>query len=430
MRILLIATNRHRRLMSLMDARPAPIGLAYIAGYLDPDRHSIEVLDLMFSEDYLADTEARVREFQPELIGISLRNLDNSSYMDPQWALPTTKEVIDKVRSITDSPIVCGGPAFSLLPRECFNFLGPDLGIAGDGGETFAQLADCIESGETYHNLPGLVYRDTDCTLVCKGPAYSNFSKPPRFDELDMGQYEQAGFGIGIVTKLDDTFSHSMRVGQESTQWRVLKPVEDVVHEVREMKDRFGLRKVFFIDSGFNVPLPHAKALCNSLIEANLNVHWNSYLAPVPEACDEEVLSLMKQAGSALVIMKGLGGPGLEEEGLEPALQTLGDVCGRCDRAGIHYTISQYFGEPGETRETVETKLDFLRGINPAIANLRVGTRIRPETPTAQAALQEGLITDESELIRPIFYVAEPVRDWIVDRLKVEAAANPRWNLF
>ena len=176
--------------------------------------------------------------------------------------------------------------------------------------------------------------------------------------------------------------------------------------------------------------MPHAKALCNSLIEADLKVHWNSYLSPVPEACDEEVLSLMKQAGSALVIMKGLGGPGLEEEGLEPSLHTLGDVCGRCDRAGIHYTISQYFGEPGETRETVETKLDFLRGINPAIANLRVGTRVRPETPIAQAALQEGLISDESELIRPIFYIAEPVRDWIVDRLEAEAAANPRWNLF
>ncbi len=430
MRILLIATNRHRRLMSLMNAQPAPIGLAYIAGYLDPDRHSIEVLDLMFSEDYLADTDARVREFQPDLIGISLRNLDNSSYIDPQWALPTTKEVIDKVRSLTDSPIVCGGPAFSLLPRECFSFLGPDLGIAGDGGETFAQLADCIESGETYHNLPGLVYRGADGTLVYQGPAYSNFSKPPRFDELDMARYDQAGFGIGIVTKLDDTFSHSMTAGRESTHWRVLKPVEDVVQEVREMKDRFGIRKVFFIDSGFNVPLPHAKALCNSLIDADLKVHWNSYLAPVPEACDDEVLTLMKQAGSALVIMKGLGGPGLEEEGLEPSLQILGDVCGRCDRAGIHYTISQYFGEPGETRETVETKLDFLRGINPAIANLRVGTRIRPETAIARAALQEGLIADESELIRPTFYVAEPVRDWIVDRLEAEAAANPRWNLF
>ena len=86
MRILLIATNMNRRLMSRMNAQPAPIGLAYIAGHLDPIRHNLKILDLMFSEDYLGDTETTVREFQPDLIGISLRNLDNSSYMDPQWA--------------------------------------------------------------------------------------------------------------------------------------------------------------------------------------------------------------------------------------------------------------------------------------------------------------------------------------------------------
>ena len=48
------------------------------------------------------------------------------------------------------------------------------------------------------------------------------------------------------------------------------------------MKDRFGVRKVFFIDSGFNVPMPHAKALCRTLIEEDLKVRWNSYLAPCP----------------------------------------------------------------------------------------------------------------------------------------------------
>ena len=429
MRILLIATNRHKRLMSRMNARPAPIGLAYIAGYLDPDRHQIQVLDLMFSEDYLGDTEAKIRQFVPDLIGISLRNLDNASYVDTQWALPITKDVIDRIRAVTDSPIVCGGPAFSLLPREVFNFLEPDMGIAGDGGETFAQLADSIDSGENYHNLPGLAYRDESGSLVYKGLAYSSFSKPPRFDELDMAQYEQAGFGIGIVTKLDDNFSHSMKAGQESNNWRVLRPVEDVVDEVRSMKERYGLKKVFFIDSGFNVPMAHAKALCGSLIEADLNVHWNSYLAPVPEACDEEVLGLMKQAGSALVIMKGLAGPGIEEDGLEGGLETLKDVCHRCDAAGIHYVISQDFGEPGETLETVATKLDFLRGINPSIANLRVGVRVRPETKIAKVAVQEGLVTDESELIRPTFYIAEPVREWIVERLRAAADANPRWNL-
>ncbi len=77
----------------------------------------------------------------------------------------------------------------------------------------------------------------------------------------------------------------------------------------------------------------------------------------------------------------------------------------------------------------METKLAFLRQIKPALANLRVGVRIMPNSPVADAALKEGLITDESDLIQPSFYIAEPVRDWIVDRLQAEAEANPRWNV-
>ena len=428
MRVLLIATNRHQRLMSRMNAKPVPIGLAYIAGHLDPEQHDLRVLDLMFSEDYLGETERLVKEFQPDLVGISLRNLDNSSYMDPQWALPSTKAVIDRVRSVSKATIVCGGPGFSLLPTECFNYLEPDLGVAGDGGETFAQIAASLESGEKFHNLPGLVYRSSNGETVYRGLAYSSFAKPPRLEELDMARYEQAGFGIGIVTKLDDSFSHSIEVGKD-TNWRVLKPIEDVVQEVHDMKERFGLRKVFFIDSGFNVPLQHAKALCHSLIDADLKVRWNSYLAPVPEACDEEVLGLMKQAGSGLVIMKGVAGESLEDEPLNVRLEPLREICQRCDDTGINYVISQYFGEPGETAETVETKLDFLREISPALANLRVGVRVRPGTEVARKSLDEGLIKDESELLHPTFYLDKSVRGWIVDRLKAEADANPRWNL-
>ena len=43
--------------------------------------------------------------------------------------------------------------------------------------------------------------------------------------------------------------------------------------------------------------------------------------------------------------------------------------------------------------------------------------------------LEEGLISDESELIRPTFYLAEAVKPWIVDHLRAEADQHPRWNL-
>tara|TARA_B100000809_G_C14990130_1_gene477702 strand:- start:2 stop:157 length:156 start_codon:yes stop_codon:yes gene_type:complete len=50
MKVLLIATNRHGRYMNNLQAQPLPLGLAYIAGYLDPERHSTRMLDLMFSQ--------------------------------------------------------------------------------------------------------------------------------------------------------------------------------------------------------------------------------------------------------------------------------------------------------------------------------------------------------------------------------------------
>ena len=438
MKILLIATNRHHRLMSRMEARPLPIGLAYVAGHLDLNRHSLKVLDLMFSTDYLADTERAVREFQPNLIGLSIRNLDNQSYLDPQWALPITKEVIQRIRAITPTTIVCGGPAFSIFPKECFRFLEPDprnteyLGIAGDAGETFAQLADRLDDGEPYHDLPGLVYREGNEIIFHEHPASSAFPKPPRLEELDMAKYEQAGFGIGILTKLGDFYYPTTGDGKETevAAWRVIRPIEEVIQEVREMKQSFGLRKVFFIDSGFNIPLPHAKSLCQSLIEADLKLNWNTCLAPVPQACDEEIIGLMKQAGCGLVLMGGIGGhEDLFNQDMDNLLQPLHEVSLACEKGGLHYMLSMYFGEPGETRETVEMKLDFLRGLRPAMANLRVGLRILPGSPVAQVALREGVITEESQLIQPTFYVAEEVRNWIVDCLKAEADQNPRWNL-
>ncbi len=431
MRILLIATNRHNRLQSRMNAQPLPIGLAYVAGHLDPDRHTLKVLDLMFAgDDYLSDVEDAVREFSPQLVGISLRNLSNHSYLDPQWALPLTKEVIQRVRAATQAPVVCGGPAFSILPKECFHFLEPDLGIAGDAGEAFAELANRIEIGEpSYLDLPGLVYRQNGQIIYNGMRCFSEFAKPPRLEELDMQKYRQAGFGIGVLTKLSG-FNYPTSEAATQTEegaWRVIRPIDEVVAEVKDLEERFSLRKIFFIDNCFNIPTHHAKSLCHALIDADLNLRWNTNLAPYN--CDAELVGLMKQAGCALVLMGGMRGDSHDGAAIGERLEPLLETTRLCEEGGLHYTISQRFGEPGETRETVDQKLEFLRGLKPAMANLRVGISLLPGTREAALALDEGLISDESELIKPTFYLAEEVRDWIVDYLKEATAENPRWNL-
>ena len=434
MRILLIATNRHDRVMSRMRAQPIPIGLAYVAGHLDRARHSVQLVDLMFAGDeYLDEIERTVRAFNPHLVGISIRNLSNHSYIDPQWQLPITKSVIARIRSVSGATIVCGGPAFSIMPEPVFNFVQPDIGIAGDAGETFAELANRLEIGEPdYRGMTGLIYRDEDDgALVYNGMrCASDFASRPSLDDLDMSKYAQAGFGVSVLTKLGGfyypTSADDIRTPEGA--WRVIRPVDEVVAEVSEVTDRYGLRKIFFVDNCFNVPLEHAKSLCHALLDAPVKVRWNTCLAPY--ACDAELIGLMKQAGCGLVMMGGTRGgdphEGDNDTGRYAALKETTDLC---EAGDLHYTISQQFGEPGETRASVENKLDFLRGLKPALANLRVGVSVMPGTEVAARCLAEGVIADEAELVAPTFYLDEAVRPWLVDYLRQQTEANPRWNL-
>ena len=417
MKVLLIATNRHGRYMNNLQAQPLPLGLAYIAGYLDPERHSTRMLDLMFADDYLNEVESAVKDFQPDMVGLSMRNLDNGSNLNPSSVLPITKAVTDLVRSISQATIVCGGPAFSILPVECFNLIGPDLGITGGGGDSFSDLADRLERGTSYQDLPGLVYREDGKTTVIEQQSTSGVMKPPRLEDLDLGRYAEAGFGIGVITKW---------FGNQSAE-KNLRPIPEVIAEVKDLGQRLGLSKFFFIANGFNIPPDNAKLFCQALIDADLKLEWNTGL--VPENCDRELIDLMKESGCGLVIIGDLVVDALDPEDLAVRLDHMLQVCRLCEDAGLPYTVGQTFGAPGETRETVEQKLDFLRGINPAVANLRVGIRMMPGSKSADQARSEGRVFNDGDLLMPTFYVAKSVEDWIVDHLQAEASHHANWSI-
>jgi hypothetical protein len=428
MRVLLIATNQADRYMDRMTVRPLPVGLAYVAAHIPDTQHQLHVLDLMFSDDARIDTLATVQHVQPEVIGLSVRNLDNQSYLHTIWHLPAVRELIGHMRSVSKAVIVCGGPAFSILPAACFTYLAPDLGIAGDATESFAHLLDRLDRGVIYTDLPGLVYRDHGRTVVCEGHVSADFQRPPRLDLLDLRRYDKAGFGIGVVTKLASYYYAATNgKGQgEGDGWRI-RPVTDVVQELNRLQRDFGIRKVFFIDSGFNVPLHYAKELCQELIRAELRLRWNSYLRG--GQCDAELIALMRRSGCSLALINTAAGGEAAGTDLQEALEPVRHLATLCTQGDLPFAQAVSFGDAGETQATVEQKLDMLRCVQPAFATLRVATRILPHTPLAQTALQEGLIRSQDDLIRPTFYCAAAVRDWLVPYLRTAAAAQPRWHL-
>jgi len=428
MKVLLIATNQAGRYMDRMAVRPLPVGLAYVAAHINEASYPLQVLDLMFSADAQRDVTETVQRFQPEVIGLSLRNLDNQSYLNPIWHLPTVGALIGHLRSLSPTTIVCGGPAFSILPEACFSYLSPDLGMAGDAAASFARLVACLAQGESYTDLPGVVYRNAGHIVVNPEQFTTDFHVPPRLDLLDLRRYDKAGFGIGVVNKLAQYYyATADGKGQSKGEdWR-MRPVEEIIEELRRLRRDFGIQKVFFIDSGFNVPLPRAKELCQALIHANLGLRWNSYLRPGEG--DAELIELMQRSGCSLALLAGTDGYDAEQVDLGERLDKVRQFTTLCTQGDLPFTLALGFGNPGETRTTVDQKLALLHQTAPAFATLRIGTRVLPHTHLAKTALEEGLITAEADLLQPTFYLATGVRDWLVEYLRTAAATQPRWHL-
>jgi hypothetical protein len=85
MKILLIASNTFRT-----PIPPFPLGVAYLVGNIDKGAHSVEVLDLMFEEDFKGRVASTVEQAAPDIIGISVRNANVSEFSP----LPEIAEVV------------------------------------------------------------------------------------------------------------------------------------------------------------------------------------------------------------------------------------------------------------------------------------------------------------------------------------------------
>jgi len=411
LKVLLIATNMESRMNNRMNAQPLPIGLAYIAGFIDGTRHSVKLLDLMFSTDYEADIRSAVTQYSPDAVGISLRNLSNHSFIDTRWALPITKNVIEIIKNDRNIPVIIGGPGFSTMPVLCFNFVGADYGLVGDSGEAFNNLITDLQN-KTFEGAAysGIVYRDHGEVMYDGRSCTSSFSPRPYYEGLDLDAYNAAGFGIGVVTKLT-SWQYS------EGDLRVFKSPSDILSELRDLSKLNNFKKVFFIDNAFNVPGEPAKNLCEELIRENLGIHWSTVLSPGNP--DSELIALMKRAGCVFTLITATDyrdvGPG-----------SIYDIC-RNNAVGFGVNVG--FGGRGETQETVNEKITFLNKADATISYLRYGVSVMPGSPEARAMIENRSISSEDELVKPHFYVDPQVDGWLLPTLERACSTNPKWNL-
>src|SRR6266566_4831663 len=430
-RVLLVSTNRERQPYPVV-----PNGLACVASALDAAGHSVEFLDLCFAKNAVASARAAASRFRPDVIGVSVRNIDNSDAIALRHYTPEARGVLQALRVAAPAArVVAGGAAFGVAPEALFRDLGVDYAVAGDGERASVALINALTSGEAIEALPGLV-RDRNGTVVFTPPgedADLDSLPPPALHRwIDLARYQRHGATIPIQTKRGCVYKciYCTYRNVEGWGYRTRDP-ELVADEIEELKAKAGIHHFDFVDSTFNSPPGHALQVCEAITRRRMRVQLDTTNF-TPAAASSELLSAMKAAG-----FKSLGITA--ESASDPVLAKLAkgfnvakvrEVAERVEKHGIKTLWIFLVGGPGETAATLEETLHFAkwRLIRGDAVYLTVGLRIYPGTTLHRVAIAEGVVPANSTLLDPAFYFASELQfDTTVARLKRFAVDHPRF---
>jgi radical SAM superfamily enzyme YgiQ (UPF0313 family) len=197
MRVLLISSNRRS------DALAAPpIGVCYIAGAAEAAGHDVRVVDLCFKRNIKEALRNSISDFAPQVIGVSVRNIDNVNLLFPVSYLPETAEVVNYIKTLTDAPIVLGGAGASLSPAAVLDYLKADFIVVSEGEDAFTRLLSALENGRSTQGIPGVGSMNGN-RFDIDPPRHGGFSgfSPEVGKWVDVGPYERIGSHYNIQTK-------------------------------------------------------------------------------------------------------------------------------------------------------------------------------------------------------------------------------------
>ncbi len=426
LRVLLISANAEQ-----LPDPVFPIGAAYIAAVAERHGHSVDTLDLCFLDSLRPVLDESVRACEPDVVGISLRNLDSSAYPQSASYIDDYAHLINSVRDLTSAPIVLGGAGFTVMPRILMEHLGADVGVVGEGEMAFPWVLERLAQGAPITTTPE--YR---CEPINGGVCVTPVTRIKQLDliglpmrqRFDMEMYYQRGGALNIQTKrgcyFDCVFCSYPLI--EGAKVR-MRSARSVVDEIQAVRDEFQIRHWFFVDNIFNMPIRHAKEICEEIAARSLDIEWSGYLNP--KFVDEELCALLARSGcKAIEFGTDAGSPSMMVNlKKEFDVEDLRRASVQCHKYALKFCHSLIFGGPGETAQTVRETLDLMDELKPTAVIAMTGIRILPGTGMVEIALRDGQIDPDDNLLYPKFYISPGLDDDLVERIESYARSHSNW---
>jgi len=410
-RVLLVNLNKYTQPYPVY-----PLGLAYINGALRATGCETLLWDTHVNRGEITGC---AKNFRPDFIGLSLRNIDNAQSHNPLSFVRELADCCSSLRVVTRAPIIVGGSGFSIFPRELLELTGADYGIQGEGEAPFIALLAALRENRggapaaqaAARRIPGVVWRDS-ARVHCNPRlvAQAGFVNEPAHDPEVLSAYVAAGSLIGVQTQrgcpLECCYCPYPLVEGRRSRFRNGAEVADEMARLAAL----GVRYTFIVDSVFNTSEKHIVEVCETLIARKLDMEWECFLRP--RGVTREHLALMRAAGMRHIEFgsDSFSDPVLAAYGKSFTYDDIRRASLDARALDLKYGHFLIFGGPGETPASVDETLRRSAELPGAFYFATIGMRIYPGTALwEQAGPAKTGEPPESFLATPRFYLEPPL---------------------
>jgi len=382
-----------------------PLGLSMVATALRKAGHVVTQFDFLRNDMSLEALDNELRSFNPDIIGISMRNIDNVNIMNEQRYIDAVKDIVKNIRDVTNSPVVLGGSAFSIMPETILREVGADYGIIGEGESLMLELVNKAALGKFPEKgcIRSSNYMDgEDIPSACYDPDIMQF-------------YLKSGSIASLQTKRGCTHK-CIYCSYPVLEGSAIRPRNPgaVVDDIEILINDHNAKYIFFTDSVFNDDEESYLEVVTEMKKRNIYIPWTAFFKP--EGLKDKHVELMKETG-----LKGveIGA----DASTDRTLMKLGkrfrfkdivacnDLFARHGIATAHFFM---FGCPGETKETVIQGLENIKNLKKTVSFVFMGIRILPDTVLHSIAIREGIISQENTLLESAYYIAPGLeKEWL-----------------
>jgi radical SAM superfamily enzyme YgiQ (UPF0313 family) len=283
-------------------ARPTgyPIGLGYLAAYLEKQGHQATILDLAGESDWRGSVRRQIDRDRYDLAGVTCMSVQ---YAGARQAAAYIRELCPELK------IVFGGAHPTNVPKETLADDFVDFVAIGEGEAILHELLIAVHRNQEYAAIEGLAFKTQEGIQV-NGPRRCvpqlDDLPFPAYHLLDLNSYtaqEIPGFAprkrpaIQIFTSRGCPFLCIFCHDIFGKKFRARSP-ENILKEMQLLYNQYGVREFLVYDDNFTMDIEHAKRICRLIVDSGMDISMQFPNGIRADRMDEELMDLMARAGT------------------------------------------------------------------------------------------------------------------------------------